>query len=203
MKKLFTLIAAAVVSLSASAGNTYYVNYVQLHSLPAGAGQVYVSESSTVSDADWTESEVAELQSILQFGSFYLHAKPNDGWQVAGFAATTLDTNGDPVYTEELFSTSNPASVDVTTSDISSESRDGADLAMPLDPNRVYLALYTHVKPAIVAEFAALGSVSISKIVNYIGDKVTLTATPRHRFRPQFQVRLLGRGVDRPQDHGG
>ncbi len=165
-------------------GVPYYYNQVQLHSLPAGVGQVYVSDTAEESDTAWTGAEVADRKFDGASGSFYLHAKANDGWQVAGFAATTLGEDNLPVYTNELFSTGNPASADIAQSDYNGWDDDRWRGTRPSAPNRVYLALYTRVKPATVAEFDSLGSVSINPAVNNIGDIVTMTATPNTDYDP-------------------
>ena len=45
-------------------------------------------------------------------------------------------------------------------------------------PTAQFYALFTHVKPTIAIGQSPLGTVSISKVCNEIGDDVTLTATP-------------------------
>jgi len=153
MKKILTLVAATVMALSASANVQYYYNYVRLHSVPSGRGQVYASASEEVNDSVWTGSEVSDLKIEGASGYFYFHAKAIEGWQVAGFAATTLDDTGNPVYTETLFSTSNPAKDDITNSTFYGWDDDGFIGGRPVTPNRVYIALYTRVNAVTEAGF--------------------------------------------------
>lgn len=183
MKKIFTLFASALCAVSASANN-YYANYAQLNVVPEGAGKVYVGESNTTDETTVWEDKTAEYQGVSRMGYFYLHAQPADGYQLAGFSAATFDDADQPVYNEELIGTSNPTGQDVSGSKINHESEDGARNLMPLEPNRVYYALFTHVKPDYLADMSALGKVSIDKVINEAGDEVTLTATPDTEFDP-------------------
>ncbi len=183
MKKLFTFLVCVLSSLAATAGNTYYANYVQLTACPTGVGKVYAGEAKADENSKWADQ--SELKSVARYGNIYLCAQPEDGWQVAGFSKTTLDEDTEePIVNYEIFSTENPAQVGVSTSEISADSESKAQAAMPNEPNQVFLALFTRVKPGYLAQMDSLGAISIDKVCNNIGDEVTLTATPNTKFDP-------------------
>ncbi len=181
MKKLFTFLACALCAITADAYN-YYANYVQLTAVPTGAGKVYVNTSAADENSKW--ADVSEFKYVSMYEAFYLNAKPEDGYQLAGFSKTTLDENSEPVLSYDLYSSTNPTSVNCNTSDVSNSDESKALNDMPLEPNQVFLAIFTHVKPSYLAQMDVLGKVSIDKVYNEVGETVTMTATPDTEFDP-------------------
>lgn len=183
MKKLFTFLACAVCALSANAAGNYYANYVQLNVLPEGAGKVYVGQAEADENTEWKDN-TAELQFVTQLGSYYLCASPSDGYQFAGFSQTTLDEDEEPIENYDIISDANPTSYMGKSSEYSAGTESEANSLMPLIPNFVYYALFTHVKAGYLEQMNALGKVSVDKVCNEIGDEITLTATPDTEFDP-------------------
>ncbi len=181
MKKLFTAFVCALCAVSANA-YTYYANYIELRTMPEGAGKVYVGESEPGDGTVWSDEPV-EIKSVARYGNIYLCAQPAEGYQVAGFKATTVDEDDNITINDELYSADNPAKIDVTKSPISADNEADANTNMPFDPT-VYYAVFTHVKPGYLSQMDALGKVSIDKVCNEIGEVVTLTATPDTEFDP-------------------
>ncbi len=181
MKKLFTAFVCALCAVSANA-YTYYANYIELRTMPEGAGKVYVGESEPGDGTVWSDEPV-EIKSVATYGNIYLCAQPADGYQVAGFKATTVDEDDNITINDELYSADNPAKIDVTKSPISADNEADANTNMPMDPT-VYYAVFTHVKPGYLSQMDALGKVSIDKVCNEIGEVVTLAATPDTEFDP-------------------
>ncbi len=181
MKKLFTAFVCALCAVSANA-YTYYANYIQLRTMPEGAGKVYVGESEPGDGTVWSDEPV-EIKSVARYGNIYLCAQPAEGYQVAGFKATTVDEDDNITINDELYSADNPAKIDVTKSPISADNEADANTNMPFDPT-VYYAVFTHVKPGYLSQMDVLGKVSIDKVCNEIGEVVTLTATPDTEFDP-------------------
>ncbi len=182
MKKLFTAFVCALCAVSANAATTYYANYIQLRTMPEGAGKVYVGKSEPGDGTVWSDEPV-EIKSVATYGNIYLCAQPAEGYQVAGFKATTVDEDDNITINDELYSADNPAKIDVTKSPISADNEADANTNMPMDPT-VYYAVFTHVKPGYLSQMDALGKVSIDKVCNEIGEVVTLTATPDTEFDP-------------------
>ncbi len=181
MKKLFTAFVCALCAVSANA-YTYYANYIQLRTMPEGAGKVYVGESEPGDGTVWSDEPV-EIKSVARYGNIYLCAQPAEGYQVAGFKATTVDEDDNITINDELYSADNPAKIDVTKSPISADNEADANTNMPFDPT-VYYAVFTHVKPGYLSQMDVLGKVSIDKVCNEIGEVVTLAATPDTEFDP-------------------
>jgi len=182
MKRLFTFIASALITASAGA-STYYANYAQLNVYPEGKGKVYLDQTSTEpSDDKWTDQ--AEDQAVEMAGTFYMHAKPADGYQLAGFSEATFDDMGQPVFNTDIVTTENPGGIPMSDSQINGDDEAKVRASMPLEPNRVYWALFTVVKAGYFPQHDQLGKVSISKVCNDRGDQVTITATPDTEFDP-------------------
>ena len=206
MKNTFTflrnhkkLLLVAVVSLmstvrvSASTDEGFYNYWVHLGTYPTGAGKVYaeIKDGSVVAeDADFrtpAESvEVKYMKKDLSTQSFDAYAQPADGWIVAGFTLGTR--NDDGTFTakpDTLINKKNPASISPK-STISDKDSLTAISIFPIEADTAYFAVFTHVKPNLKDGHENFGSVSIDKISNDIGDKVTLTATPREDANAQF-----------------
>ncbi len=177
MKKLFTLLVSALMVVGANASSTYYANYVQVNAYPTGTGKVYVSDTSE-KPADDKWEETSEYQYVTTLNSFYLHAQPAEGYQFAGFSEATFDETEMPIFNETIFSKDNPTYGDPTLSAFNGEDEAAVQGMMPLDPNRVYYALFTCVKPDFYKNHSPMGTVVIDKVCNKVGDKVVLTATP-------------------------
>lgn len=206
MKKTMTplrskrLLMSAVLTvfsvLSAIAGGTdWYAYKVQAEAYPTGAGLVYV-DINNVSEENikWAAKVDREFTTTSTLG--YGYAKANEGWQLLGFAKDTVDVNGD---VHRIDSVADRMSEDgsfmltldkgVTSKHIDAASGeevsdDSLTVAgkMPLDPNNYFRALFTHVAVAVNELQTSMGGVTIDKLVNNLGDAVTLTATPANEF---------------------
>lgn len=203
MKKFFTNLKAkrlmvsasliAVFSLPASAGETWYAYHAQVEAYPTGAGQVYISTESGVPESERQYSERQTKEIVSKYGTLYVYPKANEGWQCIGVTTDELNENEEWVYVESLSSIVYPdqeyitvnmpngihtKTIDpVTGTEQDDDSATTATL-MPLDPNNSFKTIFTHVAVDEFDDQDALGSTTISKLANDIGDKVTLTATP-------------------------
>lgn len=182
------LIAAAAMVLgfasTASAGSAYYAYYGKLVSYPTGAGQVYASTDYDIPESDCVWDNESELKFVSQIGSYYAYAKPANGWLLAGFSkATMADDYSSYEFSDELLSYENPGYLTMESSitdDPTGAASDSATVAgyMPLDPQTVHYAIFSHVVAQYAAGQDSLGTLKVSKVSNDIGDNVTLTATP-------------------------
>ncbi len=183
MKKLFTLLVGMCLASVSFAASDYYANYVQLNAYPEGLGKVYVSlKEETPADDQW--EDVAELSYVSMYENFYLHAQPVAGYQFAGFSEATFDETETPVFNEFVISLENPFQGDITKTTAMGKDEAEAEANMPLDPNRVYYALFTCVKAIHCHNHDSLGTVAVDKMCNEVGDEITLTATPDLEFDP-------------------
>jgi len=207
MKKIFTslrskrlLLSAAVTMLSAASalagGTDWYAYKVQASAYPTGAGVVYVNtEAVSEEDIKWVESTEYEFTTSNSFG--YGYAKANEGWTLLGFTKDTLDADGvlQPVN-EVAYTISDETGYASLTFDNgvtskhfnpetgAEESDDSMTVAalMPLDPNNGFRALFTRVAAKVNPMQTAMGTVEVDKLLNNIGDHVTLTATASNDF---------------------
>jgi len=191
MKKTFTfsglryILMTAVLMLVSSAdmmaGDAWYAYYNKLVAYPTGAGTVYADEYGYDAVDETLYANESELQCKQSYspGGYYAYAKPADGWILAGFSAATFDEAGQPIFNDAVIETSNPAYLTIYSEISTEEGADSSSIDYPLDPNNVHYALFTHVAPRYAAGQDSLGTLSISKVCNEIGDNVTLTATPR------------------------
>lgn len=186
--RVLVLLAVAVsFALNVKAGSTWYAYYAQLNAYPTGAGQVYVDQQPNLAPQAITEwGEHSETQFVATSGGVYGYVKPAQGWILAGFSEATVDENGEnPTFNDKITVKTQPGLLTlpntVTDDPASTGSSDSSVVAgmMPLDPNGVFYAIFTHVVAEVAAGQDSLGMVEISKVSNDIGDNVTLTATPR------------------------
>ena len=114
---------------------------------------------------------------------FYPHAVPSEGWIFAGFSLAKVvreEVEGEDVFVfnDSIYDTDNPSSNTYLEAAFSDADQTIALSSFPMAPTAQFYALFTHVKPTIAIGQSPLGTVSISKVCNEIGDDVTLTATP-------------------------
>lgn len=154
LKFLFCTIAI-VMGFPCLAGGTYYSQVTT--TVASGEGKVYVSTSSeTPEDSAYSSESTASNYSTTTGDSdthtYYLFAKPADGYAFTGWS----DNN----------STANPRTISVTASG-SKNSPTTATYSANFEPSYV----------TVQSDDTTLGSASVSPTVNGEGDQVTLTAT--------------------------
>ena len=183
----------------ANAGETKWGDYyATLSAYPTGAGLVYaeVPESSVTESEDEmsdlftdmkTPAESVDVKFMYNDVStntpFYPHAVPSEGWIFAGFSLAKVvrdEVEGEDVFVfnDSIYDTDNPSSNTYLDAAFSDADQTIALTSFPMAPTAQFYALFTHVKPTIAIGQSPLGTVSISKVCNEIGDDVTLTATP-------------------------
>lgn len=183
----------------ANAGETKWGDYyATLSAYPTGAGLVYaeVPESSVTESEDEmsdlftdmkTPAESVDVKFMYNDVStntpFYPHAVPSEGWIFAGFSLAKVvrdEVEGEDVFVfnDSIYDTDNPSSNTYLEAAFSDADQTIALSSFPMAPTAQFYALFTHVKPTIAIGQSPLGTVSISKVCNEIGDDVTLTATP-------------------------
>lgn len=183
----------------ANAGETKWGDYyATVSAYPTGAGLVYaeVPESSVTESEDEmsdlftdmkTPAESVDVKFMYNDVStntpFYPHAVPSEGWIFAGFSLAKVvrdEVEGEDVFVfnDSIYDTDNPSSNTYLEAAFSDADQTIALSSFPMAPTAQFYALFTHVKPTIAIGQSPLGTVSISKVCNEIGDDVTLTATP-------------------------
>ena len=183
----------------ANAGETKWGDYyATVSAYPTGAGLVYaeVPESSVTESEDEmsdlftdmkTPAESVDVKFMYNDVStntpFYPHAVPSEGWIFAGFSQAKVvrdEVEGEDVFVfnDSIYDTDNPSSNTYLEAAFSDADQTIALTSFPMAPTAQFYALFTHVKPTIAIGQSPLGTVSISKVCNEIGDDVTLTATP-------------------------
>lgn len=193
-KRLLTLVVFMVtVATTASAfSDTWYACYVQVDAYPSGAGTVYADENDPTNNVfvatdDEYQSSI-EAQFASKFKTMYVSVKPAEGWTLIGFTEGFEDQKtGDIIYKDSIVATGNPAflnlnsdvtteTIDPTTGQVTPDDSLTVINSMPLDPNNYFRAIFSHVYGVVVENQDQLGEVVSSKLVNDLGDQVTLTA---------------------------
>ena len=183
----------------ANAGETKWGDYyATLSAYPTGAGLVYAEvPESSVTESEYemsdlftdmkTPAESVDVKFMYNDVStntpFYPHAVPSEGWIFAGFSQAKVvrdEVEGEDVFVfnDSIYDTDNPSSNTYLEAAFSDADQTIALSSFPMTPTAKFYALFTHVKPTIAIGQSPLGTVSISKVCNEIGDDVTLTATP-------------------------
>lgn len=183
----------------ANAGETKWGDYyATLSAYPTGAGLVYaeVPESSVTESEDEMSDLFTDMKTpaesvdvkfmyndVSTYTPFYPHAVPSEGWIFAGFSKAKVvrdEVEGEDVFVfnDSIYDTDNPSSNTYLEAAFSDADQTIALSSFPMAPTAQFYALFTHVKPTIAIGQSPLGTVSISKVCNEIGDDVTLTATP-------------------------
>lgn len=183
----------------ANAGETKWGDYyATVSAYPTGAGLVYaeVPESSVTESEDEMSDLFTDMKTPAESVDvkfmynnydtktyFYPHAVPSEGWIVAGFSQAKVvrdEVEGEDVFVfnDSIYDTDNPSSNTYLEAAFSDADQTIALSSFPMAPTAQFYALFTHVKPTIAIGQSPLGTVSISKVCNEIGDDVTLTATP-------------------------
>ncbi len=183
-------------SLSAMAGgDDWYAFKVQAEAYPTGAGVVYLTTESEAPAESYVATQELEITSTSTTINGF--ARANEGWQLLGFAKDTIDASGNRCMVDEVTSNIGEESGiayltldngvtskhfdETQQAEVSDDSLTVASL-MPLEPNNYFRALFTHVKVQLAKQSKYMGRVSISKLCNEIGDKVTITAEARNGF---------------------
>ena len=183
----------------ANAGETKWGDYyATVSAYPTGAGLVYaeVPESSVTESEDEMSDLFTDMKTPAESVDvkfmynnydtntyFYPHAVPSEGWIFAGFSQAKVvrdEVEGEDVFVfnDSIYDTDNPSSNTYLEAAFSDADQTIALSSFPMAPTARFYALFTHVKPTIAIGQSPLGTVSISKVCNEIGDDVTLTATP-------------------------
>lgn len=183
----------------ANAGETKWGDYyATVSAYPTGAGLVYaeVPESYVTESEDEMSDLFTDMKTPAESVDvkfmynnydtktyFYPHAVPSEGWIVAGFSQAKVvrdEVEGEDVFVfnDSIYDTDNPSSNTYLEAGFSDADQTIALTSFPMAPTAQFYALFTHVKPTIAIGQSPLGTVSISKVCNEIGDDVTLTATP-------------------------
>lgn len=178
-----TVVALLFVSLYANAYETYYAFYTKVSAYPSGKGQVYLSASNSETPTDDQYQDAAEEQVVDLSYTRYVYAKPAPGYIFAGLSQDSIEYSefGEVVdyhYSGVITSWGNPASLTYK-SDVSGDEEEQVRGNMPMDPNGSFNAVFTRVVVGLPAGQDALGTVSIDKVANEIGDQVTMKATPK------------------------
>lgn len=207
MKRLFTsnkrLVLTAALALSTAftamaGGDDWYAFNVQIDAYPTGAGVVYADENemeafAPAEDAVFKESINVQYTSTTSMLNAF--AQANDGWYLLGFAKDTLDTEGNVHHVDKIAYTADELGMamlsldgvsskhwdDESQSEVSDDSLTVAGL-MPLEPNNYFRAIFTHAYATVAPGYEYLAKVTVDKLANNIGDKVTFTATPLSDF---------------------
>ena len=177
MAKRLSLLAVLVCStVVASAGEmSYHYYYAKMQALPTGKGLVYADTVSTTTpsyqdsqDFKFMENSSNQDPSV----TFYGWAQPAEGYLLAGWSADgeTLTTTDD----------TQPFAMVVRAK---TEGKDeGLDLPSfyPLEPDSTYYAMFARVVTRYVVGEEGLGGIETSKILNDLGDEISLTAVPNY-----------------------
>lgn len=188
-----SLVAVICFAFSATAGNTLYAFYAKYSVYPTGKGQIYVSDNAGLTEdkCEFT-SEPIEVKEVSSFYNRYVYAKPAEGYLFAGISLDTAVVNADGEtvgyeYSGIIDDYNNPAMssfesfiTDYDGTDPRFESnRETVEGLMPLDPNGQISVVFTRVIAAYATGQNKLGTITISKVANEIGDEITLVATPK------------------------
>ena len=198
MKKLFTstkrlmlttaLVLTSVLSAMAG-GEDWYAYNVQVDAYPTGAGLVYVDTVEVYDNIDYKESWNREF--VTKSTTANAYAVANEGWHFLGFAKDSIDEVGNVHQVDKIVATVDEwmgyavLSLDGIggkykngeNEEVAYDSLQVAGM-MPLDPNNYFRAIFTHAYANVAPGYEDLGKVTVDKLANKIGDKVTFTATP-------------------------
>ena len=183
MKKIYAFILFAVIGISAFAeiDDNYYWFFNKVEASPTGKGVIYASDGSVTpeSESDYVASLDVKFNAHSSYGSIYAWAKPAAGYQLAGWftSATDETTMAEKVADGEEASIA--VTTEVTTDNDTQE-------YYPFDPDATYYAIFAKVKVNAAAGLEDVAELSISKVANDTGDKITLTATPYDAESVQF-----------------
>ena len=175
---LAMLLFAAVNSFAGE--QLYYYFWAQMETLPTGKGLVYANVDSV--EPDYQESQAYMFMSQLYVSdptaAMNVWVKPADGYLFAGWSAdgVTLTESTPSLCASWDGNSSFQLSIDAKTEG----HVEGIDDPMfyPFEPDSTYYAMFARVVTRYVPGEEELGKVEISKVLNEVGDEVTLTATP-------------------------
>lgn len=186
----------AMASQSFAASDKFYNYYVDVAAYPSGAGLVYADKPSNTPDPDGvnffdftTPAEEITVKYYAQSDAIGIttYAQPADGWLLAGFSAQKMNEDGEYVFNDSIYTTENPGYLKVSPSvSWDQESQAATPDSYPLVADGLFYALFSHVVPCYVKGQENLGTMKISKVVNEIGDNITLTAVPNNAKTTKF-----------------
>lgn len=200
MKKNFTfkkslLVATMVFAAVTVQAQKYTPLWGQLKAYPAEAGKVYAEMSAlgvAPTNANYAEpTDVVDVKFAFPYtnkGNYKGYAVPNEGWRFAGFATQKYE-DGEPVMPTEVEWTENPRVLPVTSQKYSKAefTMEAALANLPDDIDEVHYALFAHVTVNVEAPYyVKLGSATIDKVVNDIGEEITITAVPNGDVNAKF-----------------
>lgn len=222
-KALFTLATALMLASAHDASaqeNTIlgYTNvYTKLIATPNGAGQVCANTSTTglkifKDEFDFKQTlpvnhmfvQIGDNSAYTDYITYYLHAKPTEGFTFAGWYKDDgdgqLDTNKDELLSTEA---DYPYFVELDAEEITlyNTSSEASKGEFPETPT----VIFGHFTQGAVvslsyyqdADNANCGSVFIDKLANAPGDQVTVRAIPNDGFKFEYweDSRLMGNVV--------
>ncbi len=198
LRTLFVLLALLLTSTVSYAGDeSFFCFNGKLQAYPSGAGKVYaeVDSSCVTTDAignpysDFsTPAESVDIEFVYKTAStstetssastgYSAYAIPETGWIFAGFSGSNKMGEDEFVCKDSLVAYSSKATLYIPSYTDSNDSVQALSM-IPLSPDTVHYALFTHIAPRIAPGQETLGQVTSSKMCNDLGDDVTLTASP-------------------------
>lgn len=173
MKKFFTLMLLAAATLSAQAAATFYANNVRVEVYQGVGGTVYVENNQNGKTTE--PADVVEVEAVTQSYMLFAGAVPAEGWQFLGWSFAEKSEDGTLIYTGAIDESDAYINIPEDNGFESEDSLQAANM-IPLEPNVQVYALFTHVKAVADKKTDFLGTVSIDKPINDLGQSVTLSA---------------------------
>lgn len=198
LKKSLLMALLSLTSVGAQAQLKYVPLYGQLKAYPISGGKVYAEMSGLGTAPEGNDyAEPATIKNVKfackgvsPKGNYKAYAVPNEAWKFAGFA-TQKYKDGDPVIPTEVEWPDNPKTLNLesqgyTKEDMTATPEEAFDI-FPETPDEVHYALFTRVTVSVDAPYyLKFGSVNIDKLVNDVGQKVTITAVPNEETKATF-----------------
>ena len=176
--RLCALAVLAAWAVSSFAGSSsYHYFWAKMETLPSGKGLVY-ADTTAVEEVvpDFQETQdykfMADALDDDPSTTFNVWVKPAEGYLFSGWSS-----DGETLI---AYDGTTPTTLTVTAK---TEGRaDGIDLPMfyPLEPDSTYYAMFARVVTRYVPGEEDLGKIEISKVLNDVGDEITLTGTPNY-----------------------
>ena len=209
MKRIFTslrsrriMLTAAIMLTSAlnalAGGDEWYAYNVQLEGYPTGAGKVYADIDFVEDESTIVYSADQNMELATQNTFIYGYAQAAEGWQFIGWAKDYQDestgewvrenvvvSENDDFFSYAMLTLDNGVGGKYFDEEQQTEvayDEEWCKANMPLEPTNWFRALFTHVAANVAEGQTVFGEVSIDKVVNNIGDEVTLTATPASEY---------------------
>ena len=180
-KRMALALVATMATLSAFAttDENYYWHYNDVTAYPTGKGTVYGTDVYGAEPTAEQYAETSTVQFVVQgmpSRSVYLYAQPAEGYLFAGWYGDGGNT---------LISLDNPASV-TDNCKISTADYDEENPNYGFEPDTVFYGYFAKVVIGYKPNQEKLGTATIDKVANDLGDEVTLTATPNETYQSVF-----------------